>query len=325
MSCRENTTAVHTAKDDSHEITDTAHLFTAAMYGLCSFLRIFEYTPLFIQLFWWYKRNNPVPNKLDTKDFTKPLRVLLILFLVLSIVLGLTIPAVGTAVEFSHGKREGCGVSIAFSFYIYCFLNVFRYAWAFNVRAAMVIATLTVKKIWEEVYAEQPDNGVTAIRLHAKLTDGYVEAGERVKRINEVFQTWFLFPWVIFFIASSVGARNTVAIWGEDENKVENLPMIYLLLYNMNQILLLLIPYMCGRKINHCNRLCIIKIQDMQLKRTWDDQFRAQQRQMLIQKEEIYDFVPRVWGLGFKVKMNSLIYIIFLLLGIFFTVCNTLL
>ncbi|CAI8021084.1 hypothetical protein GBAR_LOCUS12549 [Geodia barretti] len=187
----------------------------------------------------------------------------------------------------------------------------------------MVISTLTIKKIWEEV--PKHDGGMTAIRLHASLTDQYVEAGERVKRINEVFQAWFLFPWVIFFIASSVDAKNTVAIWDEDKDKVENLPMIYLLLYNINQILLLLIPYMCGRKINHYNRLCVIKIQDIQLKRTRSDRFRAQQRKMLIQREDMFDFVPCVWGLGFKVKMNSLIYIVFLLLGIFLTIFNALL
>ena len=40
LSCHNNTTAVHTAKD---EITDTAHFFTLARYGLCSILRMLEY------------------------------------------------------------------------------------------------------------------------------------------------------------------------------------------------------------------------------------------------------------------------------------------
>ena len=319
MSCHMNITA--TARETQDKVTDTAHLLTAAMYGLCSILRILEYMPIFIQLFLWYKDKNSVsvPDVLDTEDFSKPPRVLIFIILVFAACLGLTIPVVGTAVEFHNGKREGCGVTTSFSFYIYCFFNIFRYAWAYNIRAAMVISTLTIKKIWEEV--PKHDGDMNAIRLHASLTDQYVEAGERVKRINEVFQAWFLFPWVIFFIASSVDTRNTVAIWGE----VDNLPMIYLLLYHINQILLLLIPYMCGRKINHYNRLCVIKIQDIQLKRTRSDRFRAQQRKMLIQREDMFDFVPRVWGLGFKVKMNSLIYIVFLLLGIFLTIFNALL
>ena len=207
---------------------------------------------------------NLVPNEFDTKDFTKPLHVLLLVFLVLNMVLYMTIPAVGAAVEYSNGEKGRVRFFNCFFFYIYCFLDVFRYIWALNVRAVMVIATLTAKKIWEKVYAEQSDNGVTAIRLHGKLTDRYMEAGEKVKCINAVFQTWFLFPWVIFFIFSSVSAKSAVAIWdGEDKNIVETLPMIYLLLFHVKQIVFLLIPYMCGRKINHYHRLCIIKIQEM--------------------------------------------------------------
>ena len=98
--------------------------------------------------------------------------------------------------------------------------------------------------------------------------------------------------------------------------------MVYFLLYNINQMLLLIIPYMCGRNIDHYNRQCQIRIQDMQLNRSRDDAFRAQQRKMLIQKEESFDFIPRVWGLAFQVKMNSFIYIIFLLLGLFLTICG---
>lgn len=286
---------------------------------------MFEYIPLFLELFRWYGRRDPSPNELNTQDFKKPLRILIITLLVLTMCLGLSIPVVGIAVEFVDEKRDGCGFSTAFAFYVYCFLNIFRYAWACNVRVAMVMATLMIKKIWKEVPNVQVNDSITAVRLHATLTDRYREAGERVRKINEVFQTWFLFPWVAFFIASSVDAKNTLAIWDQEKNKVEHLPMIYLLLYNICQILLLLIPYMCGRKIDHYNQLSIIEIQSIQLMSSWSDEFRAQQRQMLIQKEDIYDFVPRVWGLGFQVKMNSLIYIIFLLLGLFFTICHAML
>ena len=52
---------------------------------------------------------------------------------------------------------------------------------------------------------------MTPEALHAELTDQYTLAGERVKAINEVFQTWFLFPWVIFFISSSLDAKEILA------------------------------------------------------------------------------------------------------------------
>lgn len=102
------------------------------------------------------------------------------------------------------------------------------------------------------------------------------------------------------------------------------LPIIYFVLYNINQMVLLIIPYMCGRNIDHNNEKFHKRIKAIQLKNTHNDKFRAEQRKMLIEKEENYDFVPHVWGLGFGVKMNSFIYIVFLLLGLFLTICGAL-
>ena len=117
-------------------------------------------------------------------------------------------------------------------------------------------------------------------------------------------------------------SKKILAIWNIERDKVAQLPIIYFVLYNINQMLLLIIPYMCGRSIDHNNEKCHKKMNAMQLKNTRDKKFQAEQRKILIQKEESYDFVPRVWGLGFRVKMNSFIYIVFLLLGLFLTICG---
>ena len=69
----------------------------------------------------------------------------------------------------------------------------------------MVYATLMINKIRKNV--RYGNDATTPEELHATLTDQYNEAGKSVKNINKVFQTWFLFPWVIFFIASSLEAK----------------------------------------------------------------------------------------------------------------------
>ena len=262
-----------------------------------------------------------LPNFQDIKT---PRRIMILVVLFFSFCLGLSVPAVGIAVEYFYISKDECGSSrlATVGFYIYCSFNFFRYAWAYCVRIAMVYATVTINKIWKNVKIE--NNVTTAEALHATLTDQYDEAGKRVKSINKVFQTWFLFPWVIFFIASSLDAKNILAIWNNEREKVLQLPIIYFVLYNINQMVLLIIPYMCGRNIDHNNEKCNKRIKAMQLKNTHNDKFRAEQRKMLIEKEENYDFVPHVWGLGFRVKMNSFIYIVFLLLGLFLTICGAL-
>ena len=62
-----------------------------------------------------------------------------------------------------------------------------------------------------------------------------------------------------------------------------------------------------------------MEIQKKQLNTEMGEEFVAKQQKLLIQVDENYDVEPHLWGLGLKVKMNSFIYIVFLLLGLFFT------
>ena len=71
----------------------------------------------------------------------------------------------------------------------------------------------------------------------------------------------------------------------------------------------LLIPYLCGLKMDYYHH----KFYKEHVSRPTETP-----------EEDDYNFVPRVWGLGIKVKMNSVIYSLFLLLGIFFTLCGSL-
>ncbi len=227
-----------------------------------------------------------------------------------------SIPAVGIVLELAS-EKEHCGDSMAAVFVTYCAINFFRYTWAFLVRVGMVIALLKIREIWGKF----PDTSQcrSAVQLHAKLTDKYIEAGKQVQEITGIFQTWFLFPWIIFFLASSLEAKNVLWVWNSEREDVENLPVIYYLLYNINQMVGLLVPYLCGQKMDSYHHQYHLKMEQAQLDPNRDEKFRAEQRAMLIQEEDNYNFVPRVWGLGIKVKMNSLIYVIFLIAGLFFT------
>jgi len=162
----------------------------------------------------------------------------------------------------------------------------------------------------------------TAIALHARLTKEYRDAGKKVQIIANIFQSWFLFPWIIFVLESYLEAGNILSPWNGNKEKPEILPKVYLLLFNTNQMVFLLIFYICGQMMNRYHHECHNRIQEMQLSSERSDHDLAEQRKLLIQQEYNYDFVPRFWGLGFKVKMNSMIYIIFLLFGLFFTACG---
>ena len=74
----------------------------------------------------------------------------------------------------------------------------------------------------------------------------YNNIGKQVEEIQELFQTWFIIPWVIYVIAASLKPYNILRPWqtNEDGNDPINIPQIYYLLYSINQVITLLIPYL---------------------------------------------------------------------------------
>jgi len=332
--CPNSTDTISVEGEDSPELqsNDHGYYFSVGVMAICNVLRLTEYIPLFTGLYRYLKDENLVSLKLEQPKYYAWLLILLP-----ALPIALSIPPVGIAAENYHEKKY-CSDPRAHIYYAYCAVNIFRYVWSFTVRAGMVVATLRVREIWKDVANEQAappakglnitrttiSSGQNAVSLHATLTMEYQEAGKKVKKIVRIFQSWFLLPWIVFFLASSVEAKDTLSIWNENRENVETLPMVYILLYNINQIIFLLIPYMCGQKMNHYHRQCHARIQDIQLNTdNMSDNDLAQHRRLLIQQECGYDFVPCFWGLGFKVKMSSIIYIIFLVLGLVFTVFGT--
>ena len=290
--------------DDSIQIAqenDRAYYFTVAVYAFCSVLRCIEYIPLVIGLDRFWKDKEKDEFSLPKLQYRE-----LFIWSLLAVVLllGLSLPAVGIAVELE--LKHNCGDSKAAIFLVYCFFNFIRYTWAFSVRAGMVFVTFIVREIWK-------NDAISEISSDM-LTANYINKGKRAQKVARIFQKWFLFPWIVFFLASSLEAKNVLRVWNGDRVGILPLPLAYYLLYNINQILLLLIPYLCGLKMDYYHHKFY---NNMKLKVGY-------QTAKLIPEVDNYNFVPRVWGLDIKVQMDSPIYILFLILSLLFTICGTL-
>ena len=85
------------------------------------------------------------------------------------------------------------------------------------------------------------------------------------------------------------------------------------MVYNFNQLFLLTLPYLCTKKINtdhgdyvfESRRLAFTHINK-------------------IQEEDHFYFTPRIWGTSIKIQVDNPLYIMFLLVGIFFTIAEAL-
>ncbi len=157
----------------------------------------------------------------------------------------------------------------------------------------------------------------------------YAAIGKQVQVIEELFQTWFIVPWVIYFVASSLKTYNILRPWnadGDGDTPPSDIPQLYYLLYNINQLFTLIVPFLCAKKINTYHQKYFKLMRDHQLKEFEDDPSRLSfARQLLVERESGYDFVPRIVGTSITISIGSPLFVILLLIGIFLSVSESIL
>ncbi len=163
-----------------------------------------------------------------------------------------------------------------------------------------------------------------------KLYDkNYTDIGKQVHAIQELFQSWFIVPWVIYIVATSLKTYNVLRPWRADsdgDTPIADIPQIYYLLYNLNQFITLLIPYLCARKMNTYHQKFFNLSRNKQLKKCWGNPSRLTIAQQLeVEWEEDFDFLPRIPGTNIQISLGNPLYVILLLAGIFFSICESLL
>lgn len=261
----------------------------------------------------------------------------------------LATPSLGIVSELSFAASiDECYKHDTRVYILYVTLTMFTYFFAYCVRVAMVFTTIAVCKLWfpEGYYTcarvkktsnnlqihlpEQLNEAEQFIEdwrvvsdKHGELATKYEQIGQEVERITQIFQTWFMLPWIIFFISVSAETKNVLKPWANGE-ELSAISTLHYTVYNVNQILSLLVPYLCGLKMNMFHDKFYKELREEQMAADQSCSCRGLARIMHIEKEQNYDFVARVWGTSIKIQMNSPLYVIFLLIGIFFTVCGSL-
>ena len=270
----------------------------------------------------------------------RKIQLLLVALALYLLVHCLSIPALGIILELKHGEEANCEGYVYEHHTVYWILDVVRYLHDVAIRLVIFLATVTVGAIWsrrsvyriDDVTDEPSDyeyylnDKAAASQDHKRRTDAYTEKGCLVKRIHEIFQTWFTIPWILYFIASSLESDIILKAWknGPSTSAQYDFSEVTFVVYNFNQIFLLALPYLCAQKMNACHHRCFNLSRSKQLVK-----FKTASRIALacmnrIEKEEHYNFIPRIWGTGIKIHLDNPLYVVFLLVGIFFTIISAL-
>lgn len=103
-----------------------------------------------------------------------------------------------------------------------------------------------------------------------------------------------------------------------------NLLGAYYIVYNFNQIYLLILPFLCSNQINADHDQYFSQSRTHQLCRYETASMMALASMNRFDKEEKFNFISQIWGSNIEVPVDNALYILFLLIKIFFTVVRTL-
>jgi hypothetical protein len=172
---------------------------------------------------------------------------------------------------------------------------------------------------------------------YKQIFEKYHEIGKQVQVYQELFQTWFIVPWIIYFINSSLKTYNVLRPWnldGDGDTPPSDIPSIYYLLFNIIQLITLIIPFLCAKKINTYHHKYFKHMRTEQIKRYMNqsgihDPSKARclsfARQLMVDRNDRYDFEPRLVGTSITVSIGNPLFVILLLVGLLLSVSESLL
>ncbi len=342
------------SSNSTNSEADVRHdfIFTTVVYAILSVLRLLEFILLGKQFYHFFFKQKDTESRVFFRANSKRCYYLPVILLLLGpyILLGFAIPGLGILQEIKYSESRSLECSRHYSeiYITYCAFNFLRYLSAYIVRALMIYATFYLSKIWPlddspckrtvkqtqdsspKLTVEQTLADWNSVSKDWKLYDkDYTEIGKKVEAIQELFQTWFIVPWIIYLIATSLKTYNILRPWRADsdgDTPIADIPQIFYLLYNLNQFITLLIPYLCARKMNTYHQKFFNKSREKQLEECRHNPNCLRiARQLKVEWEENFDFLPRIPGTNIPISLGNPLYVILLLAGIFFSISESLL
>ena len=334
----------------SDDSADQQYLFTMVVCSTLFIGRWLEILIIHIHIYkFFFIQSTIKPDKfpeiyyggLKRSCTTKTLIVVLVIYMLLHSV---SIPFLGIVLELQHGQDINSVDYVYKHHVVYWLLDIIRYLHDIAIRVLMVLATMVIGELWckkskSDNYTpngtteKEPDTCIEYLQDrestsedHRVRTKMYSEIGSQVERILEIFQTWFPIPWLLYFTSTSLDTDHILQAWkdGSSGEGHYDFSEISYMVYNFNQLSLLTITFLCSKKMNTYHRNYLLQSRCEQLNKFQTASRMALANMNKIEKDEHFNFVPRIWGTSIKVPVESSLYIVTMLVGIFFTVCEAL-
>lgn len=333
--------------NESDNSSGQQYLFTMVVYSTLFIGRWIETLIIHIHIYkFFFSQSTITPDtfkQLCNEGLQRNyvIKVLLVTLMMYMLIHSGSIPILGMILEIQHGQDINCKDYVYEHHVVYWILDIVRYLSDVAIRILMVLATIVIGELWcapaaedtDDTAEKEPDTYIEYLqdrdetnKDHKMRTKKYAEIGSQVERILEIFQTWFPIPWLLYFTSTSLNTDHILKAWkdGSSGEGHYDFSEISYMVYNFNQLSLLTIAFLCSKKMNTYHRNYFVQSRHEQLKKFKTASRMAMASMNKIEKDEHFDFVPRVWGTSIKVPVESSLYIVTMLVGIFFTVCEAL-
>ncbi len=195
--------------------------FTVIVYTCMLIGRWLEALVLHIHLYKYLFRPSSLPINELIQLFRKTLKqhsAMTLVFLILPMLLQIVLtPSLGMISEIKHGRQTSCEV--------YDFNLVY---WNFDfilelhnmlIRFLLYLTAIAIKDIWTKestkcngkVIQSEPndcydylEDREVANRDFLTLREDYYRRGNQVQPLLNIFKTWFIIPWILYFVESSL-------------------------------------------------------------------------------------------------------------------------
>ena len=249
----------------------------------------------------------------------------------------------GLRVDILLDKTLSCGSNNIFLSYAYTAVSSLIFVFQLLIMILMACATLAVAEIWTSgsevlepprISKKSSESQSTAYDHHATLSIKYKETGEMVKSLKEAFELYFPLPWIFFFIVTAVQSQVKLFSSEQDQEGVTAdvvfQRITFVVLFYLSYIIQLYSLFVLAVSMNQNHKHFLKAMREKQLeydieKKENPDMEEAEHtfikachgyaRTLQIEREEDYDFVPRIVFLDIKVGVNDSTYVIFLLIS----------
>ena len=184
-----------------------------------------------------------------------------VLFLTVAIailgLMGLSKVSLSFAMEF----KDDC-VSYMNIYAAYCGMEFFHVCFDIFVRMIMLVEMFRIREVWDcTVFKELNDivnknctSRSLAEVIFRKNLLHYHEHGRRVRYLMHPFKIWFLTPWLIYSVETSINPNSLLSPWTESDSTIEGLTKWFHIVNVAMKTFQLLLQYIFALKINEYHR-----------------------------------------------------------------------